>query len=287
MPVAEHILTKDLFDYELVDSGGGRKLERFGSTWLVRPEVRATWQPTDSSNWLMSQAEFVEDKGWHRKTETQRLSWNMKFGAITMECETGSSKQVGVFPENALQWDWIGKELATLPDGAEVLNLFGYTGIASLVAAQAGAIVTHIDSSRRALRTGQLNQKLSGLQDAKIRWLEEDALSFVQREARRGRKYSGIILDPPVFGMGPKKQRWRLEDDLLELCITCNRILMPESSFLVATIYAYDRSPEHLAKYLCAAVPNCKKLEMGELILPESSTGRKLEMAVSGRWRAG
>lgn len=286
MALNEYVLTPGKLAYELLDSGQGRKLERFGNVWLIRPEVRATWRPTMPALWRKAEAEYQDGTGWQFSRGASGLSWVMDYGGLTLQCEAGDSKQVGIFPENALQWEWLENTLATIPEGAEVLNLFGYTGVASLVAAKHGAVVTHVDSARRALRTGQINQKASGLGDTKVRWLEEDALTFVKREVRRGRRYAGIILDPPVYGLGPKRQRWRLDEHLMDLCVAVRALLLPEGSFLLATLYALDRPPEAFRELLEVALPDSKGLELGELFVPETASGRKLAMAVSGRWRS-
>lgn len=280
----EYTLPSNLLNYELVDSGGKRKLERFGEIFLIRPEVRARWRPANPAAWNQSRAEYIEDIGWRHEGQAVDFGWEMQFGEINFQCKLGSSKQVGLFPENALQWEWIKSQMTHISQGAEVLNLFGYTGIASLVAARAGGRVTHIDAARPALKAGKANATISGIKAGEIRWLEEDALGFVRREIRRGRRYSGLIIDPPVYGIGPKKERWKLESHLAELCEHCRQLLEPRNSFVVMTVYALEQPPEFLKPFMAAMLPDSGKIEFGELIIPETSAGRKLGVAISARW---
>ncbi|MBI3158521.1 MAG: class I SAM-dependent methyltransferase [Chloroflexi bacterium] len=282
-------LSSSLLDYSLLDSGNGRKLERFADMVLIRPEERATWRPTMPGDmWRSAQAEFREGKGWiWREGERRRQTWEMTFESIRFTCEIGDSKQVGVFPENAMQWKWIQQVMRESPAAGTILNLFGYTGIASLVAAREGGEVTHVDSSRRALRIAKSNQILSGLGDRRIRWLVDDAQKFVQREIRRGRKYHGLILDPPVYGKGPKNESWQFSADMLNLCQACRTILEPQSSFIVLTAYGLNQPPSFLEQYLDALVPiDQGKAEFSELAIPEADGERRLNIAISARWTA-
>jgi 23S rRNA (cytosine1962-C5)-methyltransferase len=204
-------------DYELLDSGNGLKLERFGPYLFVRPEPQAMWKPALSDQrWRSAHAAFQPDREesggrwvFNRPVED---SWKMSYRNLTFQAQTTSGRHLGVFPEQAPHWDWIEEMIQASHRSVNVLNLFGYTWIASLSAARAGARVTHVDASKKALRWAKHNQALSGLNDLPIRWLVDDAPKFVQREARRGVKYEGIIMDPPKFGRGPKGEVWEFFD---------------------------------------------------------------------------
>jgi 23S rRNA (cytosine1962-C5)-methyltransferase len=192
---------------------------------------------------------------------------------------------VGVFPENAMQWEWMSGVLRKLPAGRRILNLFGYTGIASLVAAACGAEVVHVDSSRRALRMGQANQSLSDLVNAKVRWLQDDALKFVEREARRGHTYHGLLLDPPLYGKGPRNETWQFEREIGRLCRLCRDLLEPEGAFVVMTAYGLNRSPAYLAQFLEVLLRGAAgKAAYGELRIPHETSRRRLSLAISARW---
>ena len=199
MPGIQLEATSGWDDYELLDSGNGQKLERFGAFRLVRPEAEAIWRPTRPENeWQDVDATFkpaAEEQGgnWGGRSQLPD-DWMMGYGGLRFALQASGSRHVGVFPEQALYWDWIGAQVGAAGRPIEVLNLFGYTGIATLAAARAGAKVTHVDASRKAIEWAKHNQSLSGLEDAPVRWLVDDALKFVQREVRRGRKYDGGIL---------------------------------------------------------------------------------------------
>jgi 23S rRNA (cytosine1962-C5)-methyltransferase len=241
--------------YTLLDSGNGRKMEKFGPYRLVRPEPRAVWRPAlPETEWAGAQAEYIP-KGvggggeWVLREEIESR-WSMDYRGLRFWCELDVSKQVGVFPENAAHWDWIEGVIQRAGRQIRVLNLFGYTGLASLAAARAGAEVTHVDSSRRAVRLGHENQALSGLEDRPIRWIVEDALKYTRREVKRGSRYEGIILDPPRYGLGPKKERWEFFKGFGTLCDTLREVLSDEPLFLVVTAYALERPPEVLVSYI-------------------------------------
>jgi 23S rRNA (cytosine1962-C5)-methyltransferase len=279
-------------DYKLLDSGRARKLEQFGPVRLIRPEERAVWKPAlPPAEWRLADAEFVPAaKGvggqWRASGELPGR-WPLRYRELAFYAELVDSMQVGIFPENAAQWDWITQQVGTAGGSPRVLNLFGYTGIASLAAAQAGAQVTHIDSARRALRLGRDNQALSGIPAERIRWLEDDALGFVGREARRGNQYDGLILDPPAFGRGPKGERWEFAKHFPELCAAARDILSDAAAFVVVTAYAINAPPEMLRKPLQSLLKGREgTLELGELVTQERSAGRKLNLSLSARWNA-
>lgn len=281
-------------DYALLDSGRGRKLEQFGAYTLVRPEPKAIWKPALSPDaWVQAQAEFLPAaRGGGGKWVVSRPElperWQMNYKGLKFWLALEESKQVGVFPENAVHWDWIETKLASTAseEPPNVLNLFGYTGLASLAAARAGAQVTHIDSSKRAVRMGQENQALSGLADKPIRWIVEDALKFAEREVRRGRRYEGILLDPPKYGLGPKKERWEFLEHFERLCATLRQCLSERPLFVVVTAYALESPPEALRPGLERLLKGLGgRLELGELVTLEKSAGRRLSQSITARWQ--
>jgi 23S rRNA (cytosine1962-C5)-methyltransferase len=277
-------------DYELLDSGNGSKLERFGSYIFERPEHQAVWKrllPTHQ--WEKAHAIFRpsgEESGgnWEFRKPIPS-SWNMKYGDLTFEAATSHSRHLGVFPEQAVHWDWMSKLIQKHTHPIKVLNLFGYTGIASLSAAHAGATVTHVDASKKTITWAKRNQELSNLTSRPIRWLIDDAEKFVRREVRRGTKYEGLILDPPKFGRGPEGQVWDFFEALPDLLRNCRLLLSQRPLFIILTAYAIRASSLSLHY---ALEETCSGLRghifTGELALIEKSGGRYLSTAITSRW---
>ena len=200
-------------DYELLDTGNGLKLERFGALRFVRPEHQAVWKPAlPAKTWEKADAVFQptsdESGGKWQFNHPLEQQWQMRYLDLLFMARTSNSRHLGVFPEQATHWDWIRERVTAAHKPVNVLNLFGYTGLASLAAAKAGANVTHLDASKKTVQYARENQQLSGLESKPIRWIIDDAVKFVMREARRGVHYEGIILDPPKFGRGPKGEVW-------------------------------------------------------------------------------
>ena len=291
-------IPRDWKDYELLDSGNGSKLERFGTQLIVRPEHSAVWKPAISiKDWTSAHAEFLPgggEIGGHWKFRRSNLkTWQITYKKINFKLVIENSRQIGVFPEQAVNWDWIQETIRlrceNQPSGTpiRVLNLFGYTGIATLAAASAGAEVTHVDASRKAVRWARENQSRSGLEERKIRWLVDDAFRFVQREIRRRSSYEGIILDPPVFGRGPKGDVWQLFEALPYLLRSGSRLFSEEPLFLLLTTYgnaSSSLSTHNLIEEMVAGFGGC--LESGELGLKETSAKRILSLAQFSRWSA-
>jgi 23S rRNA (cytosine1962-C5)-methyltransferase len=278
--------------YALLDSGNGRKLEQFGPNRLVRPEPRAVWRPAwPEEEYIGADAEFVPAKEggggeWVLKGKLN-TKWEMEYKGLRFWCEVDVSRQVGVFPENAAHWDWIEEKIRGVQRPVRILNLFGYTGLASLAAARAGAEVTHVDSSRRAIRLARENQALSGLEDRPIRWIVEDALKYARREVKRGKRYEGIIMDPPKYGLGPKKERWEFFKGFETLCRVLREVLADDPLFVVVTAYALESPPDVLIPYLEAMMAGFGgNLEVGELVGLEKSAGRKISHAITARWES-
>jgi 23S rRNA (cytosine1962-C5)-methyltransferase len=285
-------------DYALLDSGDGLKLERFGNYVFVRPESQAMWKRSLAAEWKNAHAVFVptgEESGghWDLKKKVEE-KWEMKYILDPSQVERGELKfwvmttpgrHLGVFPEVAAHWDWFSGLIAQAKREINVLNLFGYTGLATLAVAAAGAKVTHVDASKKSVMWGRENQALSNLAEKPIRWIVDDALKFVQREARRGVKYDGIILDPPKFGRGPKGEVWEVYKSLPDLLEACRECLSNDPLFVVTTIYAVRASALHVAQAMDDMMDGFGgNIEMGELVTREQSAGRLLSQAVYARW---
>ena len=279
-------------DYALLDSGGGRKLERYGPYTVVRPEPQAMWTPRlPGSAWEKADAVFnpsdEEDAGnWRFKGKPQE-SWPMAWGEAKFHARFTAFRHLAFFPEQAANWAWLDERLRATPGQPKVLNLFGYTGVASLVCAAAGAHVTHVDASKKAIGWARENAALSGLEDRPIRWICEDARRYVQREVRRGSRYDGIILDPPKYGRGPDGEVWRLFENLPELAALCTELLSENASFLLLNAYAERISGAALSS-LCAAKLSGRAgaIDWGELTLVEDAGDRQIGMSFYGRWSA-
>lgn len=269
-------------DYELIDSGDNKKLERYGAFILIRPETQALWQPAQPDVWKKADAEFVWHEGrgaWRKKRIKDR--WEFSWGDVRCVLQLTSFKHLGVFPEQAENWEWIKERVAHLAAGRDrghsqesirVLNLFGYTGAASIAAAAAGATVTHVDASRQANAWAKENAALSEIAPEHIRYILDDALKFAEREVRRGATYEGIILDPPAFGRGAKGEVWHIEEGLPKLLQALAQLLAKrEGSFFLLNGYASGYSPQSFLQAVAGAFPLEKMSgEFGELRLQES-----------------
>ncbi|HEU4650858.1 MAG TPA: class I SAM-dependent methyltransferase [Croceibacterium sp.] len=276
-------------DYGLVDSGHGRKLERYGPYRFIRPEPQALWAPR-LPEWD-AHGEFVpgsdEDGGgrWQFDKPVPREGWPLAWNEASFTAQCTPFRHLGFFPDMAPVWEWMRDQLAGRDD-AQALNLFGYTGVGTLALSRSGA-VTHVDASKKSVAQARDNAALSGMAERPIRWLVDDAAKFAAREVRRGRRYDGIILDPPKFGRGPEGEVWRLEDGLPPLVADCRRLLDADSRFLFLTVYAVRMSSLALAGLLtehCAGLPGT--IEHGDLaVREEGEGGRLLPTAIFARWR--
>jgi 23S rRNA (cytosine1962-C5)-methyltransferase len=289
-PPLQVLTSPDWQDYELLDCGDGQKLERYGPYRLLRPEPEAVWRPSlPEREWSKAHAVFKpspEENGGHWQL-LQKLPerWTMQYKQLRFYVQTTASRHLGVFPEQAAQWDWITQQIVSSRRPLKVLNLFGYTGLATLAAAQAGAAVTHLDASRKVVQWANENLTFSNLGDRSVRWIVDDALKFVQREVRRNSTYDGIILDPPKFGRGPKGEVWEFYKLLPNLLDACHQILSPQPVFVALTAYAVKASP--LTLYYAMQEMLAGKsgsLTAGEIALTEKSAGRLLSTAIFARW---
>jgi 23S rRNA (cytosine1962-C5)-methyltransferase len=281
-------------DYALLDSGNGQKLERFGRYRIVRPEAQALGTPRrPAAEWESADARFVgigddevaDSGGRWRYRKPLGETWPLEWDGIPFLGRFTNFRHVGVFPEQATHWEWMKAEIARAGRPLKILNLFAYTGIASLVAARAGAEVTHIDASRKAIGWARENQTLGKRDDLKVRWICDDAVKFVEREVRRGNRYDGILLDPPKFGRGPKGEVWDIFTDLRPLLAACVGLLSDDARFLILTAYSIRASfyaIDELAAECLAARGGL--LESGELVLLEEGGGRRLSTSLFSRW---
>ena len=290
-------------DYELIDSGDFSKLERWGSYVTIRPEPKALWpKALSDAEWRrVAHTEFKPGAGFGKAGKEDSGTWNMLHKmqeqwtianpAVGFNLRLGltSFKHVGVFPEQAPNWDFIAQSVGDIArkqaQAPKVLNLFAYTGAASLAARKAGAEVTHLDAVRQVVTWARGNMELSGMDG--IRWIIEDALKFAKREARRGNKYQGIILDPPAYGHGPDGERWKLDECLYELLQACAAILASENSFLVLNLYSNGYSAvlaDTLVRnaFCPAGSPQPQRLDYGELVLSDRAS-RALPLSVFSR----
>ena len=276
-------------DYDLLDSGGGRKLERYGAYTVVRPEAQCLWEPARPSDWDQAAAAFEgaedEEAGRWRKRVAIPESWPMAWREVRFHARLAAFRHLGVFPEQASNWAWIADRLGDAKNAPNVLNLFGYTGVASLVAAAAGARVTHVDASRKAVAWARENATLSSLDQAPVRWICEDARAYVRREARRGSRYEGIILDPPKYGRGPGGEVWRLYEDLPDLLAECATLLSDEADFLLLNAYSERLSGLALASLLAQVLQGRGgRIDWGELTLSDAGGMRGMGLSFFARW---
>jgi len=289
--------TRGWADYGLIDSGNGRKLERYGRFSVVRPEPQCLWAPAlPASVWEAADAAFdptdEEDAGrWKLKGRSAALepgeAWPLAWEDVAFNGRFTNFRHLAFFPEQAANWEWLDATVRSAGDPPKVLNLFGYTGVASLVMAAAGAAVTHVDASKRAVAWARENAALSGLAERPIRWITEDARKYVQREVRRGSKYDGIILDPPKYGRGPDGEVWRLFENLPELTGLCAELLSENARFLVLNAYAERISGAALSGLLAERLKGRGgAIEWGELTLVQEDGAREIGMSFFARWRA-
>ena len=265
-------------DYALIDSGGGRKLERYGAVTVVRPESQCLWTPAlDRAAWMAADAVFEpsddEEAGRWRLVGAVPKTWPMRWRDVHFLARLTAFRHLGVFPEQAANWEWLEERARDAGPGVKVMNMFGYTGIASLAISRAGAKVTHVDASKKAIGWARDN---GGAEAADIRWICEDACKWVGREARRGARYDGIVLDPPKYGRGPAGEVWRLNEDLPSLLKTCSDLLSDDARFLLLNAYSERLSGLALAGLLADTLDGRGGvIEWGELTLLEAGGGSR------------
>ncbi|MET3776537.1 class I SAM-dependent methyltransferase [Rhizobium alvei] len=282
--------------YRLLDSGCGLKLEQYGSIRVVRPEAQALWpQKLEEREWAAADAVFTGDTDeeglgrWHFPHAAMGETWPMQLMGVDFFGRLTSFRHVGVFPEQIVHWQWMDQEIRRRQNRPKVLNLFGYTGVASLIAAAAGAEVTHVDASKKAIGWGKENQGLARLTDRPVRWILDDAMKFIERELRRGNHYDIILTDPPKFGRGPEGEVWQLFDHLPKMLDICRDLLSPQPIGLVLTAYSIRASFYSIHELMMETMRGKGGLiESGELIIREmpaaAETGRALSTSLFSRW---
>jgi len=280
----ETIIAEPWADWGLIDCGNGQKLERYGDVQVVRPEPQAMWAPA-RDDWD-ADATFVpgsdEEGGgrWVQHRQVQR-QWELSRGDVRFAASLTPFRHLGFFPDMAPQWDWMRKRSTD----AEVLNLFGYTGVGTLQLSDAGGRLVHVDASKKSVEQGKENARLSSMDDRPIRWIVDDASKFTAREVRRGRHYDGILLDPPKFGRGPTGEVWRLEENLAPLLADCRRLLNENSRFLVLTVYAVRMSALAIGELVKQTLDGLGgEVEAGEMAVREEARGLLLPTAIFARW---
>ena len=280
-------------DYRLLDSGAGRKLEQFGTVLVSRPEPQALWQKSlPESAWAKADAIFTnasekeeDDKGSWSSRKNLPETWPVKVEGVTMLCRLMTYRHMGLFPEQRPHWNWIASQCKASKKPLKILNLFSYTGAASLICAANGAEVTHVDASKKAIGWARENQEASGLKDAKIRWICDDAAAFVAREGRRGNTYDGILLDPPRYGRGPDGEVWKFETDVAPLLASCAAILSDDARFMILTAYTMRLSSLTLNHMMMDAIAGRGgTTDHGELLLADKTGSRPLATSLFSRW---
>ncbi|MEK7641945.1 MAG: class I SAM-dependent methyltransferase [Patescibacteria group bacterium] len=306
MKTSAILITDPSTGYELIDSGDGEKLERFGEVTLARPDPQALWaKRLPATEWKKAGGRFAHEEkggGWSLNTATP-AKWNISFAGLELVIKPTAFKHTGLFPEQSVNWSWMkkliqgrlsGKKEISVPanssetpsDDIEVLNLFGYTGGATLACAQVGAKVVHIDSSKAAVAWARENAESSGLADKPIRWIVEDARIFVEREIKRGRKYDAIIMDPPAFGHGPATELWKIEEHFLPLIEDCKKLLKDTPLFFIINGYSAGYSAvAYENNLLDLKVKHGGEIEIGELAISEKGDpARLLPAGIFARW---
>lgn len=278
-------------EYEVIDCSAGEKLERWGRYTLLRPDPQVIWNTKkEDRRWRRLNAHYHRSKKGGGEWEFFDLpkQWDIHYRDLTFHLKPFSFKHTGLFPEQAVNWDWFSEKIRRADRPVKVLNLFAYTGGATLAAAAAGAAVTHVDASKGMVTWARENAVASGLSDAPIRWLVDDCVKFVEREIRRGNHYDGIIMDPPSYGRGPKGEIWKIEEKIYELVTLCERLLSQNALFFLINSYTTGLQPAVLSYMLGSAV--LKKhggtVRADEVGLPVSASGLVLPCGASGRWES-
>jgi len=284
-------ITRGWDEYELLDSGDGMKLERYGKILLARPEPEAFWMKNlGEQEWKKANAMYFspsqDENGLWKVSKQFPNPWDISVGIVRCKLELTSSRHIGLFPEQYPQWQWLYDHISNSKHSMKVLNLFGYTGMATLFAAQAGAQVTHVDASKKAISWAKENQALSGLNEKPIRWIVDDALKFVKREARRQNFYDAIVLDPPKFGRGPNGEVWEFYKYFPSLLQACEEVLNSQASFMLLTAYAVKASALTLLRAMQERMQKrAGTITAGELVQQETDSDRYLSRAIYALWK--
>lgn len=276
-------------DYELLDCGGGERLERWGDKLLVRPDPQAIWHtPRRHPGWQRPDGRYARSHtgGGAWEKNSLPIQWQIRYGGFRFQVKPMNFKHTGIFPEQAVNWEFAGEKIRSAGRPVRVLNLFGYTGAATIACAAAGASVCHVDAAKGMVAWGKENARLSGLEDAPVRWIVDDCSKFVEREIRRGQRYDAIIMDPPSYGRGPSGEIWKLEDDLYSFIELCTGVLSEHPLFVILNTYTAGLAPGVLTYLLESAISSRWEghAESGEIGLPVTETGLVLPCGAAGRW---
>lgn len=277
-------------EYQILDASSGERLERWGDHILIRPDPQIIWDtPRTIKEWSQKNGHYHRSKKGGGQWEFFHLpkQWSIHYGGLTFHLKPFHFKHTGLFPEQAANWDWFSEKIKNAGRKIKVLNLFAYTGGATLAAAAAGASVTHVDASKGMVAWAKENAIASGLDQAPIRWLVDDCIKFVEREIRRGNHYDAIIMDPPSYGRGPKGELWKLEDSVYSLIRRCALLLNDRPLFFLVSSYTTGLAPAVLT-YMISTVLKDRKGDVAsqEIGLPVASTGLYIPCGASGRWEA-
>ena len=275
-------------DYEVLDTSGGEKLERWGKYLLIRPDPQVIWNsPKEHPGWKKRNGHYHRSSRGGGEWEFFHLpeQWQIHYRELTFNLKPFSFKHTGLFPEQAVNWDWFTEKIRRAGRPVKVLNLFAYTGGATLAAASAGAHVTHVDASKGMVAWAKENAAASGLADRPVRWLVDDCMKFVERELRRGNHDDGIIMDPPSYGRGPKGEIWKIEDAVYPLICQCEKLLSEDPLFFLVNSYTTGLAPAVLTYMISLALRDRGgHAEASEIGLPVASSGLVLPCGASGRW---
>lgn len=279
-------------DYELIDTSGGERLERWGNIILIRPDPQIIWNtPRKNPLWREAHARYQRSHtgggSWQEYRKVPSM-WKIRYGELTFQLKTMGFKHTGIFPEQAVNWEFAMRKIGAAGRPVKVLNLFGYTGAATLACAKAGAQVCHVDASKGMVAWAKENAAASGLADRPVRWLVDDCMKFVQREQRRGNHYEGIIMDPPSYGRGPGGEVWKLEEQLYSLVEMCVPILSENPLFFILNSYTTGLSPA-VMEYLLGVLLQKRfggKVSSGEIGLPVTETGLVLPCGSTAIWES-
>ena len=275
-------------DYELLDASDGERLERWGDIILIRPDPQVLWStPRKHPLWKQAHARYVRSKtggGQWQRFRPIPEDWEIGYGSLRFHLKPMGFKHTGLFPEQAVNWDWMAEKIEAAGRPIRVLNLFGYTGAATLACVAAGAHVTHVDAAKGMVAWGRENAVASGLSDRPMRWLVDDCLKFVQREQRRGNTYDAILMDPPSYGRGPGGEVWKLEEQIYPFVEECVKLLSDKPLFVLINSYTTGLSPSVMRYILGSLVPHNGRLSADEIGLPVSASGMTLPCGASAIW---
>lgn len=277
-------------DFQVIDTGNGEKLERWGRYMLCRPDPQAIWPAADPALWQTAQAHYLRSErggGEWRFREQLPERWQISYGKLRFHVRPTGFKHTGLFPEQAANWDWMSDLIRRRGEGVKVLNLFAYTGGATVACAAAGAHVTHVDAAKGMVQWAKENRELSRVPETSCRFIVEDALAFVRREIRRGNTYDGILMDPPSYGRGPNGEVWKLENELYTLAETCSQVLSEKPLFYLINSYTTGFQPAVLQNIIGRTVASRfgGKIDAQEVVLPVQAGG-VLPCGASGRWQS-